>query len=135
MNQMPINRAMLTAAVLGFASLGGAASAETADSGAAQQSASKMPFQLGAGKRHYDRLCAECHGGDLKGSEQGPPLIHAFYKPGHHGDAAFLRAALQGTRQHHWNFGDMEPVPGADQRKVTQIIQYVRWAQQAAGLY
>jgi mono/diheme cytochrome c family protein len=95
----------------------------------------KIPFQMGQGQLLYDENCSSCHGIDLTGSDKGPPLLHAFYKPSHHGDKAFYRAALQGARQHHWEFGDMPPVVGMTQKKMDKVLPYVRYYQQQKKLY
>ncbi|HSH42331.1 MAG TPA: cytochrome c [Arenicellales bacterium] len=94
-----------------------------------------MPFQYGRGFELFQDNCAECHGGDLKGTDQGPPLLHGYYRPGHHSDAAFFRAIAMGTPQHHWNFGDMQPVEAVDEREAAAIIEFVRWHQRESGLY
>ena len=92
-----------------------------------------VPFQYGLGKNLYEKDCASCHGNWGKGTEKGPPLMHNFYKPSHHGDAAFYRAALSGARAHHWKFGDMPAVEGMTREKMDQIIPYVRWLQEKSG--
>ena len=61
--------------------------------------------------------------------------MHGFYKPSHHGDAAFYRAALKGVRAHHWNFGDMPPVAGAQTQDLDAIVPYIRWLQKEKGIY
>ncbi|MDC1287790.1 cytochrome c [Gammaproteobacteria bacterium] len=94
-----------------------------------------IPFHLGQGQLLYEKYCSSCHGVDLAGSDQGPPLLHPFYKPSHHSDKAFFRAALQGTRQHHWEFGDMPPVEGMTQKKMEKLVPYVRHYQQQKKLY
>jgi len=94
-----------------------------------------IPFQLGQGQLLYEENCSSCHGIDLTGSDKGPPLLHSFYKPSHHGDKAFYRAALQGVRQHHWEFGDMPPVEGMTQKKMDKVVPYVRYYQQQKKLY
>jgi len=94
-----------------------------------------IPFQLGQGQLLYEENCSSCHGIDLTGSNKGPPLLHSFYKPSHHGDKAFYRAALQGVRQHHWEFGDMPPVEGMTQKKMDKVVPYVRYYQQQKKLY
>ena len=38
-----------------------------------------------------------------------PPLVHKLYEPGHHSDMAFIMAAKNGVRSHHWRFGNMPP--------------------------
>jgi len=87
-----------------------------------------------AGKKLYAERCAQCHGADLLGSTQGPPLVHRIYEPSHHGDIAFQIAVKHGTRRHHWNFGDMQPVPGVTPDDVAHITAYVRAEQRKAGI-
>lgn len=87
-----------------------------------------------AGKRLFAQSCAQCHGADLRGSKQGPPLLHRIYEPSHHGDIAFQIAVKHGTRQHHWSFGDMKPVPGLTPDDVAHVTAYVRAEQRKAGI-
>jgi len=87
-----------------------------------------------AGKSLYEANCAQCHGADLRGTPQGPPLLHRVYQPSHHADIAFQLAAKYGTRQHHWNFGDMQPVNGVTPDDVAHITVYVRDRQRQAGI-
>ena len=79
--------------------------------------------------------CSECHGATAGGSSQGPPLVDKIYEPGHHADFSFVRAVDVGSPQHHWNFGDMEPVPGLSPEDVNKIICYVRELQYADGIF
>lgn len=95
----------------------------------------EIPFHLGKGQLLYEKYCSSCHGSDLNGSDEGPPMLHPFYKPSHHGDKAFYRAALQGTKQHHWEFGDMPPVEGMTRKKMDSVVPYVRYYQQQKKLY
>ena len=95
----------------------------------------EIPFHLGKGQLLYEKYCSSCHGSDLNGSDEGPPMLHAFYKPSHHGDKAFYRAALQGTKQHHWEFGDMPPVEGMTRKKMDSVVPYLRYYQQQKKLY
>ena len=95
----------------------------------------EIPFHLGKGQLLYEKYCSSCHGTDLSGSDTGPPLLHPFYKPSHHGDKAFYRAALQGAKQHHWEFGDMKPVEGMTRKKMDSVVPYVRYYQQQKKLY
>jgi mono/diheme cytochrome c family protein len=88
-----------------------------------------------AGKKAFDTSCAQCHGPNAAGGAQGPPLVHDIYNPGHHADAAFVIATKRGTRQHHWKFGNMPPVPGVSNREIAAIIRYVRELQQANGIF
>lgn len=82
----------------------------------------------------FNANCAQCHGQGAAGSEQGPPLVHPIYEPGHHSDAAILRAIRQGAPQHHWSFGNMPPVQGLDDQEMLLIVAYVRALQELAGI-
>jgi cytochrome c5 len=95
----------------------------------------EIPFHLGKGQLLYEKYCSSCHGLQLNGSDKGAPLLHPFYKPSHHGDKAFYRAALQGTQQHHWEFGNMLPVEGMTTKKMDSLVPYVRYYQQQKKLY
>jgi len=95
----------------------------------------EIPFHLARGQLLFEKYCSSCHGLQLTGSDKGPPLLHAFYKPSHHGDKSFYRAALQGVKQHHWNFGDMPPVEGMTPKKMDSLVPYIRYYQQQKKLY
>lgn len=99
------------------------------------QAQTDIPFKYAEGQVLFDENCSACHGVKLTGSDQGPPLIHGFYKPSHHGDAAFYRAALKGVRAHHWNFGDMPAVVGMTKQKMDSIVPYIRYIQTQQKLY
>ena len=95
----------------------------------------KMPYKYALGKQKYSKFCSKCHGEWGYGTDQGPPFIHPFYKPSHHGDPAFYRAPLKGVRAHHWRFGNMPPVPGVTRKDLDSIIPFIRWLQRENGLY
>lgn len=87
------------------------------------------------GKVGFDAKCAVCHGANAAGQEGvAPPLVHKIYEPGHHGDGAFLLAAKNGVRSHHWSFGNMPPVEGVTDGDVKMIVAYVRELQRANGI-
>ncbi|MCL4747963.1 MAG: c-type cytochrome [Burkholderiaceae bacterium] len=86
------------------------------------------------GKPLYEANCATCHGESLTGTDKGPAFLHRVYVPEHHGDAAFQLAVRNGSRQHHWKFGDMAPVPGLSADDVAHITAYVRARQRRAGV-
>jgi mono/diheme cytochrome c family protein len=86
------------------------------------------------GKGLFEANCATCHGERGAGTDRGPPLIHEFYNPGHHADAAFFAAAKFGVRQHHWRFGNMPPQPQVREEELAAIVQYVREVQVANGI-
>jgi mono/diheme cytochrome c family protein len=87
------------------------------------------------GQAAFAGNCASCHGTDAGGTNSGPPLIHRIYHPGHHGDMAFVFATRQGSRAHHWKFGDMPPVPGVSDDEILDIITFVREVQKANGIF
>ncbi|OOG27645.1 cytochrome C [Thioalkalivibrio denitrificans] len=86
------------------------------------------------GRELFQANCMECHGADALGTDQGPPLIHRIYEPSHHSDLAFYIAIARGTHQHHWEFGDMPPVPAVDGEDAAHIIAWIRQEQREAGI-
>ncbi len=94
-----------------------------------------VPFELGLGQSLFEENCGSCHGTWGHGTDQGPPLMHKLYVPSHHGDESFNRAALRGVRAHHWQFGDMPPVPGISKRTLDRIVPYIRWLQRKNEVY
>ena len=97
----------------------------------------KMPnlSGIGIGKKLYDQNCASCHGVSLKGTNQGPPFLHRVYHPNHHRDSVFHTAVQRGVRQHHWKFGNMQPVKRVRRDMVASIVEYVRFMQKQAGIF
>lgn len=98
-----------------------------------------LPKTLGEkeqiGKTAYDAACSACHGVNGQGRKDiAPPLIHKIYEPGHHGDMAFVLAAKNGVRAHHWDFGDMPAVEGVTQAEVLNIVAYIRGLQRENGI-
>lgn len=87
-----------------------------------------------SGAATFRANCASCHGPDAAGTAAGPPLVDEVYRPGHHGDGAFLIAVRRGVPQHHWDFGSMPAIPGLSDEDVADIVAYVRGLQRAAGI-
>ncbi len=88
------------------------------------------------GKRAFDVKCAVCHSENAAGKNGvAPPLVHKIYEPSHHSDMAFVIAAQNGVKSHHWKFGDMPPVDGLTNADVKYITQYVRELQKENGIY
>lgn len=85
------------------------------------------------GEALYKQACASCHGSDLQGTDKGPSHLSQVYEPGHHPDAAFRAAVVSGARAHHWDFGDMAPVPGLTDAEIEAIIGYIREQQEERG--
>lgn len=91
--------------------------------------------QAKLGKTAFDAKCASCHGQNAAGRNgKAPPLVHKIYEPSHHSDMAFLLAAQNGVRAHHWRFGDMPPVKGLTKSDVKNIARYVRELQVENGI-
>lgn len=110
------------------------------ESNATNQDAGKpaggaTPAEVQVGEAKFSANCAVCHGVRGVGTKQGPPLVHKIYEPNHHADMAFQRAAENGVRAHHWEFGNMPKIEGVTPADVEQIIRYVRWLQREAGIY
>lgn len=93
------------------------------------------PTIVAAGAELFAANCAVCHGTDLLGTTTGPPLLHPYYAPNHHGDEAFQRAVAFGVVPHHWNFGPMVPLAHLSRDEVAHIVAFVRTEQEAAGIY
>lgn len=88
------------------------------------------------GARAYETSCAQCHGANARGKAGvAPPLVHKIYEPSHHGDMAFVLAAQNGVRAHHWKFGNMPPVEGLTKAEVLNIVAYVRALQRKNGIH
>lgn len=81
----------------------------------------------------YQQYCAECHGVDLRGTDKGPSQLSIVYEPNHHGDFAYRVAIREGTREHHWWFGDMPPVEGITDLEIEKVISFIRAEQQRLG--
>ncbi len=88
-------------------------------------------LELGAGV--YAASCASCHGEDLRGTDKGPSHLSIVYQAGHHPDPSFESAIQNGTPRHHWNFGDMPPVPGLSEQEIAAVITFVRSEQDRLG--
>jgi mono/diheme cytochrome c family protein len=86
------------------------------------------------GRVLFASRCASCHGADARGTDQGPPLVHEIYRPGHHADIAFHLAVKNGVRAHHWGYGDMPPQPGLTPEQVGHMVEWVRREQRRAGI-
>ncbi|MDZ7711360.1 MAG: cytochrome c [Roseovarius sp.] len=100
----------------------------------------QIPSELSSlaqmGKRAFNAKCAACHGANAAGLEgKGPPLVHKIYEPSHHSDMAFVMAAKNGVRAHHWRFGNMPPVDGVTDADVKTITAYVRALQKENGIF
>jgi mono/diheme cytochrome c family protein len=87
-----------------------------------------------AGEVVFEGTCAACHGTEETGTEVSPPLVHQYYRPGHHSDASVALAVLNGVQPHHWNFGTMPPQPDLSGQDILDVTAYIRQIQEAAGI-
>lgn len=89
---------------------------------------------VAVGESLYTANCAQCHGTDATGTDQGPSFLNDIYVPSHHADGAFLVAVRNGVQPHHWDFGPMPPQPGLTDEDVADIVAYIRSLQRDAGV-
>ena len=95
----------------------------------------ELSQQAALGKNIFEAKCSECHGENAAGQNGvAPPLVHKIYEPSHHSDMAFVLAAQNGVRAHHWNFGNMPKIEGLTQGDVKMVAAYVRELQRANGI-
>ncbi len=92
------------------------------------------PAEHASGETLFNANCATCHGQLALGTDRGPPLVHIVYEPSHHADMAFVMAVERGVRAHHWQFGDMAPIPSVTRDQLESIIRYVRFLQRQVGI-
>jgi mono/diheme cytochrome c family protein len=94
-----------------------------------------LPVQAEAGRKVFEAVCATCHGPSLRGSDNGPPLLHPFYALGSaHGDDVILDAITKGAKAHMWRFGDMPKPEGLKPGQEKDVLAYIRAMQAANGL-
>ena len=87
------------------------------------------------GQRIFEAKCADCHGANAAGQKGiAPPLVHKVYGPSHHSDMAFVLAAKNGVRAHHWQFGNMPRIEGITDGEVKLVATYVRELQRENGI-
>lgn len=86
------------------------------------------------GEESFQNRCAVCHGQQADGTATGPPLVNRLYEIGHHPNFSFHNAVNKGVTAHHWNFGDMPPIPNVPPEEIDAIICHVRDLQRAEGI-
>lgn len=96
----------------------------------------ELSVEAEVGQRIFEAKCAACHGVNAAGQNGvAPPLVHQIYEPGHHSDMAFVLAARNGVRSHHWRFGNMPPVDGLTDADIAMVTRYVRELQAENGIF
>ena len=123
-NGLPVYGLIVVFALLIAAGCGG--------NGGSQQGTADV---VQAGEKLFNTNCSVCHGMAAVGTNQGPPLIDRTYHPGHHNDFSIRNAIKNGVRAHHWDFGNMLPVPGVTEDDAEKIICYIRDTQLANGTF
>jgi mono/diheme cytochrome c family protein len=102
---------------------------------APQAAADVTPSERGReGEAAFSVHCAACHGVGAVGTSLGPPLVHKIYEPSHHSDNSIRSAVQNGVQSHHWQFGDMAPLPAVSTDGAEAIICYIRELQVAHGI-
>lgn len=82
----------------------------------------------------FQTNCVACHGPSGSGTVQGPPLVHQVYRSNHHANLSFHLAVRDGVKSHHWNYGDMKPIPEITPEETEHVIAYIRREQRRKGL-
>ena len=102
------------------------------------QEALKVPTldaRANAGQGVFQTVCATCHGPSLRGTDQGPPLLHPWYAAGAgHDDSQVLTVIGNGTAGHMWKFGDMPKPEGLKPGQEKDVLAYIRAMQAANGI-
>ena len=125
-----IGALVVVALVVAVVVAGGSDSETGSDpSGAATAQGDPVP-----GEVVFEGTCAACHGTEGTGTDVGPPLVHQYYRPGHHSDASVALAVLNGVQPHHWNFGTMPPQTDLSDQDILDVTAYIRQIQEAAGI-
>ena len=104
---------------------------DTADAAPTEVITGELSEAALAGEKLFIANCSMCHGARAGGTNQGPPLVHQIYEPGHHSNASFVIAVARGVRAHHWDYGNMPAVPSLEIDEIHQVICYVRELQLA----
>jgi mono/diheme cytochrome c family protein len=92
------------------------------------------PDSLAHGERIFNTYCSSCHGLHGTGQGLGPPLLDTLYLAGRLPDQAIYEAVERGVKQTHWNYGAMPKTPRVRRGDVEEIIPYLHWLQQRAGI-
>ena len=86
------------------------------------------------GEAVFQGTCAACHGVNMVGTANGPPLLSPVYRPASHADYAITRAIKNGVAAHHGRFASMPPQPDIAEADIVPLIAYIREMQRANGI-
>ena len=81
---------------------------------------------LERGEAVYGANCAQCHGGDLAGTERGPSLLEPIYGPDQLSDAEVADAIRNGVDEDLWEFGPMPGNGAISDAQIEAILAFVR---------
>lgn len=98
-------------------------------SSCAPQPKKMVPEEFKLGQKHFHKVCSNCHGSDAMGKHtQAPRLIDTDYMGDNFTDEEIRETILDGT--------DKMPSQKnkVNDEMITEIIKYLRYSQQAAGL-
>ena len=82
--------------------------------------------KLQRGVNVYQVNCVSCHGTDLLGTNQGPPLLWDLYVSNHHPDKRMALSISDGVSQHHWRYGDMPAQTHLNETEVDDVVFFIR---------
>jgi mono/diheme cytochrome c family protein len=83
------------------------------------------------GEAIYRANCAQCHGGDLRGTARGPSLLVPIYGPEQLSDVEFADAIRNGVEERLWEFGPMPANKTITDEQIDAILTFVRARQTA----
>lgn len=127
-------RGLGVAAAIGVTLLAGCAGSDEGPAALRGFNPGPTPEGLRRGERIFNTYCMSCHGRNGTGQGLGPPLLDTLYAPGRMPDEAVYTAVERGVNQTHWHYGAMPKNPRIGRAEMSEIIPYVRWLQQRAGL-
>ncbi len=81
---------------------------------------------LERGEATYRASCAQCHGGDLSGTDRGPSLLEPVYGPDQLTDAELADAIRNGVEEDLWDFGPMPANGALGDEQIDAIVEFVR---------
>ena len=90
------------------------------------QAEQKYQSALNSGQTVYQENCSACHGTDLLGTTQGPPLLWDLYITSHHPNKRMKQSLREGVSQHHWVFGDMPDQSHLSDTELSDVVFFVR---------
>jgi mono/diheme cytochrome c family protein len=78
--------------------------------------------------------CSLCHGGNLRGTTMGPPLLDAMYAPSRTPDESVRSAVRNGVSPKNWDLGAMPALTHLSDGDIDDIIEFIRREQRIAGI-